>query len=434
MLRILYLAPTMPYPADNGTRWALYMNLSYLAPRHQVRLVCRDDGEASAGAVRGLQQLGCREVIPCDRDHLGDWAPRSYLTSGFLRACLTSPALQRLLPPLCKWAEIIQVEHPEMALNLLSVLRALRPGQRPPVVLRLHDVMSVFLAERAMYGRPSTGLVRRVCPPAIRSAFLRRRAAQYRRLERGICESVDAVVVLSGEDEDTVRRLAPRARVVHIPLGADFQLPATPGRHPGDGGTRTLTFVGKMIWSPNADAAMHLVRDIMPRLSDLDLRVLIVGKDPSPELQSFDDGERVRVMGYVPDVQAVWQTTDIAVVPVWYGTGVKIKTLDAMVHGIPVVAYPAGWRGVAATPGVDFLEARTPTEFAHHVRQLLVDPELSRRIAGNGRRAVAERHSLSSAGDRLEALYAELLAAKDDLLRGIADRGSAGSRNRSASL
>ena len=432
-LRLLYLAHFVPYPPDSGTRWAIHANLSYLAPRHQVRLVCRDDAEASADAVRGLQQLGCREVIPCDRDHLGDWAPRSYLTGGSLRACLTSPALQRLLPPLCEWAEIIQAEHPEMALNLLSVLQALRPEQRPPVVLRLHDVMSVFLAERAMYGRPSTGLVRRVCPPAIRSAFLRRRAAQYRRLERGICESVDAVVVFSREDEDTVRRLAPRAHVVHIPLGTDPQLPATPGRHPSDGGTRTLTFVGKMAWHPNADAAMHLVRDIMPRLSDLDLRVLIIGKYPAPELQSFDDGERVRVLGYVPDLQAVWQTTAVAVVPVSYGTGVKMKTLDAMAHGIPVVAYPAGSRGVAAIPGVDFLEARTPAEFAQHVRRLLVDPGLFRRIAGNGRRAVAERHSPSIAGGRLEALYAELLARKDDdLLRGITDRRSAGPRSRPA--
>jgi len=171
-----------------------------------------------------------------------------------------------------------------------------------------------------------------------------------------------------------------------------------------------------MRWPPNADGAVRFVRDILPGLSDLDLRVLIVGGDPPPELRRFDDGVRVRVLGYVKDLEAVWQSTDVAVVPVRFGTGVKTKTLDALLHGIPVVAYPAGRRGVAVTPGVDFLEAVTPEAFADSVRRLLTDPGLYQRIAENGRMAAVERHSAAAVGAQLEAFYAELLgAAHNDL-------------------
>jgi len=413
-LRILYLAQVMPYPSRSGAQWVVLANLCYLAARHDVRLVCRAGSAASPDPIKVLRErVGCREVIEFDPDQPGDWAARSYLGDAFFRGCLTSRNLQRLLPPLCRWAEVIQVESLGLAFNLFRVLRTLRLPRRPAVVLRLHDVMSVVTAERATHDRPSTRLVRRLVPPSVRSALLRRRAGQYRRLEASIYECLDGIVVFSAEDEELVRRLAPRARVAWIPMGADPVSPV-PSRGQAGGGHRTLTFVGWMGWPPNADAAIRFVRDILPRLSDLELRVLIVGEGPPPELRKYDDGSRVRVLGYVPDLEAIWQSTDVAVVPVRFGTGVKTKTLDALLHGIPVVAYPEGRRGVAVTPGVDFLEAATSEAFADSVRRLLTDPEFYRRIAENGRRAVVARHSAAAAGAQLEAFYAELRGAADE--------------------
>jgi glycosyltransferase involved in cell wall biosynthesis len=395
-----------------------YNALAYLAPRHQVRVISMAHQAPLADHVKRVEELvGCEQVLAFHRDWAPEYALGSYLSYGVFLRGLMSPRLQRLLPSVCDWAQVVQVESMELAFNLLSVLATANGVHRPAVVFRVLDIMSLHVAQYAAEGSPSTWAVRNLCPPIVRAALLKRKSAQYRRLESTVFRTVDAVVPVSREDTEIIRTEHPGVRIHHIPIGIDVRhIPSrgnTPPftREPGSARRRpTLTFPGTFSWSPNVDAAMVLVREILPRLSDMDLRVLIVGKDPPRILRQHHDGVRIHVMGYVPDMDAIWRETDLAVVPVRYGTGVKTKTIDALAHGIPVVTFPGGRRGVEGSAGVDFVEAKTDQEFADGVRRVLNDPDLYRRLAENGRRLAEERHAREGTGAQFEALYTQLLA------------------------
>lgn len=414
-LRILYVAFAMPYPPQSGTPLALYTNLAFLAARHEVKLACRAATTPPSADIQFLRErVGCFDIITFNREREGDWPRTAYLSDRRFRACLTSPEVQRQLVPLSRWAQIVQVENLEFAFNLLEGFASAGVEPKPIVVLRLHDLMSVVVAQRAAYPRPSASLLRRVSPGRVLRAVTARRVAQYQRLEGAVYREVDAVVVLSREDEAVVRAHHPAVRVLHIPMGLDLgaMRASRPKPHRKETEPLTLTFVGSFSWPPNTDAAMVLLRDILPHLSEMELRVRIVGPNAPAELRRYHDGRRVHVLGYVADLEAIWQETDIAVVPVRFGTGVKMKTLDALAHGVPVVTFPAGRRGVGGISGVHFLEASTIEEFARDVRRLAGDPALASELSENGRRLVAREHTAAVAGARLEALYYELLAAR----------------------
>ncbi len=414
-LRILYVAFELPHPAATGSPRALYTDLAFLAARHQVKLACRFWARTPASHIQSLKEdVGCVDVIALNPEREGHWSRWSYLSDRVFRANMTSLNVQHLLVPFCRWAQIVQVENLEFAFNLLQALTAAGVEHRPAVVVRLHDVMSLLVAQEFAHPTSSDSLLRRIGPRVVLRAASARRVAQYKRLEDAVLRQADAVVVLSREDEAIVRAHHPAIRVHYIPMGLDLSTMHPDQKPPGnERQPLTLTFVGAFSWPPNADAAMLLVRDILPHLSDLDLRVRIVGPQPPVELRRYHDGRRVHVMGWVAgeDLETIWQETDIAVVPVRFGTGVKMKTLHALAHGIPVVTFPSGRRGVEGTSGVHFLEAPTIEEFAHCVRRLAADPALARKLSENGRRLVEREHTVAASGAHLEALYHELLEA-----------------------
>lgn len=412
-LRILQVTRTLPYPPNEGSRWLLYNTLSALGARHDIVLLARASQDTTPERLKELRIASrIQDVLLFDTDWRGDWTLQSYVSDARFRASLSSRNLQRLLLSVWDDADVIQAESLDVAYNVLQALNALSTGRRPAVILRLHNLMSAYYTQYPARTRPATRMGRRV-PAWLRKAMLGRRVDQYRRLERDIFSAADALVVLSEEDEHLARAMTPTATVSRIYMGIDLRAkPMLSPNPPSGADPLTLTFVGTFSWPPNGDGAITLVRDILPHLHDLPLRTLIVGRDPPAEVRRWHDGSRVCVLGYVPDIEAVWRETHIAAVPVRFGTGVNTKTIDALAHGIPVVTFARGRQGVAGRDAVHFLEARTVEEFAAQIRRLASDQDLYRRLSVQGRELVEQYHSLDAMGSQLERLYRQTISTR----------------------
>jgi glycosyltransferase involved in cell wall biosynthesis len=189
------------------------------------------------------------------------------------------------------------------------------------------------------------------------------------------------VSVVSDRDLVEYPRLAPGARLCLVPNGVDF--PPGPSAGSADG---PLLFVGAMHYPPNASAVRWLVQELLPELPGAQL--LVVGEGVVP------DHPRVRATGYVESLDEVWRGASALVVPLRAGGGTRLKVLEAMAHGVPVLSTALGVEGLGAVPGEHYLEAETVEDFAEAARRLATDVALRARLCAAGR-SLAERYEWS---------------------------------------
>ena len=192
--------------------------------------------------------------------------------------------------------------------------------------------------------------------------------------ERAIWRRVDAALYLSEAEAQEVRALEPRA-LVHAVVPYSFDSFAAPRAAPG---CRDILFVAGFAHPPNEDAARWFVSAVLPavRARVPDARLAIVGSNPGPGVRRLA-GAAVRVMGEVDaaTLHDCYRHARVAVVPLRCGAGVKLKVVEALREGVPLVTTPVGAQGL---PGLEQV-ARVhddPGAFADAVCALLLDDAL----------------------------------------------------------
>jgi glycosyltransferase involved in cell wall biosynthesis len=163
-------------------------------------------------------------------------------------------------------------------------------------------------------------------------------------------------------------------------------------------------FVGSFEHPPNIDAAVRLVKGVMPSVwRELgDVNVTIVGSKPPPEVQGLA-APLVDVLGWVDDLDPLLQQTKLMVVPLGYGAGLKGKITQALGVGLPVVTTPVGAEGFENAADC-MLVADTSRELAEHVIRVYTDEALWQSLSSAGQALVAEHCSLEVISERLRQL------------------------------
>jgi polysaccharide biosynthesis protein PslH len=172
-----------------------------------------------------------------------------------------------------------------------------------------------------------------------------------------------------------------------------------------------LLFTGTMDFRPNVDAVRWFASDILPRLSfqRRDVKLYVVGRAPSrPVLRLAGKSRDVVVTGAVEDVRPYFRQSSVFVVPMRMGGGVRLKLLEALAMGLPVVSTAMGAEGTGLVGGRDVLLADNPERFAREVLRLLEDPQLRDRLAVEGRRVAEERFDWTKVTLPLLRFYEEL--------------------------
>jgi len=230
-----------------------------------------------------------------------------------------------------------------------------------------------------------------------------------RRYEGWLLDQFDHVLVTSQVDKRELSKLGQptysRPDISVLPNGVDldyFRPAEDVARHEA-----TLVVSGKMSYHANVTMVLHLVRDIMPHVlsSRPDAKLVIVGKDPTSEIQKLEQHPAITVTGMVEDVRPFLQGATVAVAPLTYGTGVQNKVLEAMACGTPVVASPQVTMGLDAVAGQDLLVGNDEVHFANQILDLFADPNRRRSVAANGRAYVESHHQWKTIAGQLETIY-----------------------------
>lgn len=212
-------------------------------------------------------------------------------------------------------------------------------------------------------------------------------AKRYRKLERKLAQLSDVVWCASGEDKQVMERAAPGSRIEVVPTIHELRDSGKPFD-----GRQDLLFIGNLVHRPNEDAVLFFLREVYPLVqkSMPSVRLDIIGDNASTAIKAFDS-EKVRILGYVPDVEPYLRNARVFVAPLRFGAGIKGKVGEAMAHGLPVVTTSIGAEGFGLTHELDVMIGDHPDSFAQAIEQLYLQKELWERVAANSRLRI-ERH------------------------------------------
>jgi len=215
-------------------------------------------------------------------------------------------------------------------------------------------------------------------------------AGRLRAFERRVCAVVDQVTCTSADDARRLAALNPVRPPLVVPNGIDA-VSSRPDAQAEQGGHIDVVFTGTFLYRPNRDAARWLVDDIFPRVRRAlpTARLTIVGPDPPAWLTAIEPSRGVIVTGGVPDARTVVAGARVSVAPLRVGSGTRLKVLEALSLGVPVVSTRLGVEGLELLEGVEFQAAEDAAAFAGVIVRLLNDAGERARLAAAGRVAAA---------------------------------------------
>jgi glycosyltransferase involved in cell wall biosynthesis len=239
-----------------------------------------------------------------------------------------------------------------------------------------------------------------------RSVYASLTASKLAALEREILQTAFGHVVCSDRERDQLLRLAPAARVAVVENGVDSARFASTGEYKP---SKNLIFVGLMDYSANVDAATSFTRRVWPQIHARlpHLHLWIVGANPVPSVVELGSIAGVTVTGTVPDVRPYYQDAMAAIVPLRTGGGTRLKILEAMAAGVPVVSTPLGAEGLPVIPGENILIAEPDDSgtWIQHLSYLVDNQEGRKKLTDSGLEMVRTGYDWEPLGRKIADTY-----------------------------
>lgn len=410
MKKLLFITPELPYPAQSGGKVKSLKLLQALAERYEVTLACplkMDD-------AKYVEEF--HAVSPC-RAHLHEavHVPRtpvnlvmSHIRGVPLNVYRThSHQLQADIASVAPRHDIVFLDHYEVY----------------PYLPREYQGLTVYHAHNA-YFKMWERYAQLPGNPAMRLAA-HIEARRVRKYEATVARSTDLTFAAPNDALELGKAGVPTGQIYEtFHLGDDRQLEMPDLRYADT--AKKLMYVGFLGWEPNSQGLLWFIEEVWPRLLKRhpDLLFDIVGKNPSQRLQDAVAPHRgITLKGFVPDLQEIYRNSRVSVAPLLFGSGMKVKVLDAMSRGVPTVTTSVGAEGIDLQPGKQLLVADDPAAMADSIDRVLTDPLLWESLQRNSRALISERYTWRQLFTRMHQVMASGLRRK-----AVASRGCTGQR------
>ncbi|WP_109513118.1 glycosyltransferase family 4 protein [Pseudomonas ovata] len=394
-MRILWTLPYLPWPTTSGGKTREYHLLRNLAARgHRITLLVQSKTGLDPQCRQAMEPW-LERLIVLPRRPLRSL--RTLLAVAFAPAPMLAsingyaPELERTFEALLQehW-DVIQIQH---TYAFQPFERALQRSGKP-FILTEHNVESALGA--ASYDK----LPRWAAPFAVYDRW------RYRRWEARVFRQAHELISVTEDDAKALSRLSGKpVSIVVNSVDCGYYASVYPNRE-----SRHLLFIGNYEYAPNVDAVHWALQAIMPRVWALqpDVHLTLAGFAlPAHWREQWPD-PRIEWLGYVPDLRALQGRSALFFAPLRQGGGSKLKILEAMAAGLPVMTTRQGVSGLAVQNTEHYLGAEQAEALAQLISDSIDNPLRLAQIGEAGRAYVRARHDWSVAAAQLEGLYTRL--------------------------
>ena len=373
-MKILFLSRWYPYPPNNGSKLRIYNLLRGLAKHHDISVLSFADQQDLKLDTPEIQSL-CQDiqVVP--------WKP---FTPHSWRARLGFFSL--------KPRSVIDTFSPEMEERVRQTLAS-----------ENYDLIIASQINMALYGHAIAHIPTLLEEIEVGVPYEKYSQANsiWSQLRYGLTwakhrnhlvhmlRHYQACTVVSDREKYLLSKSVPNYRNIEVIPNcinlADYQDIHEIPQH------GHLIFTGSFRYSPNYEAIVWFLKQVYPQITDLahDIRLTITGDHNNLPLPP---AANVTLTGFVDDVRPLISSAWISIVPIKVGGGTRLKILEAMAIGTPVISTSKGAEGLEVQTGKHLLIADTPQEFAAAVKQLLENAELRQHLADNAYQLISEKY------------------------------------------
>jgi glycosyltransferase involved in cell wall biosynthesis len=402
-LRVVLVDEELPYPPTSGKR-IRSLNLTLrLAQRHRLTYLCHRNADA-AEARRAAEFFGDHgiETVVVDRavPPKSGWRFYARLAANLLSSLPYSVATHSSRPlreavrslAATRSIDLWHCEWTPYAQSLAGLTDA-------PTLVMAHNVESLIW-QRYFETEPNP----------VKRWYIQRQWRKFERFERRAFAEASRTVAVSAEDAALMRDRFEARRVCVVDNGVDtaYFRPDTTRREP-----RTILFLGSLEWRPNLDGVGLLLDQVFPavRAREAAARLLLVGRNPPEWLRRrAAEVPGVELHATVPDVRPYLARSSVLAVPLRIGGGSRLKILEALASGVPVVSTRVGAEGLNLAAGGHLTVVDDVDGLADGLLHCLQAPATAAAMAERGRRVVLEHYDWGALADKLERVWLECVS------------------------
>lgn len=288
--------------------------------------------------------------------------------------------------------DIVQLE----GISLYFYLDTIRAFSKSTVVLRAHNIENKIWSGISSSER---NLLKKIYYRIISGRLLK--------LEKSIIVKFDALVTISHIDLEWFRNIGIRIPSISVPAGIDFSIPAVPVRK----GEKRIGFLGSLDWTPNILGLKWFIKNVWPVVSQRspETTLHIAGRNGNKNLPALFSGRNIIYYGEVENSTDFIDDKTIMITPIFAGSGIKIKVMEAMSRGKVVIATTGAVEGIDICPGKNILIADSIKEYSENLFNALNDELLRINIGNEAFKVVHDKYDIFVITNDLVKFYSTLI-------------------------
>lgn len=390
-MRILFLTPRLPLPADTGAKIRTFNLLKNVAKENQATLLSFYFGENDQ-PLEDLKILGIKAHLVKAKDKISPSKIFGQLPLSIEK--YSSKEMKNKLRELLakEKIDLVHFDHLHMGQYRQSI-------NGVPCVLDEHNIEAIILERLA----------------SIEKSFAKRllfksQAKKMSTYESGLAREFSRCLTVSDRDKEKLSELSGNSMNIEVvPNGVDTEyFSSSTHKLANLSEEDALVFTGSMDWLPNSDAVEYFCKEILPLIwkERQSVKFYIVGKNPSNSIIKLGNNDsRIIVTGLVRDVRPYIANSKIFVAPLRVGGGTRLKILEAMAMSKPVVSTTIGAEGIAYTQDKNIILKDSPEEFAQAALELLKNESMRDLLGKYGRELVCSTYDWQIISRRLSNIY-----------------------------
>lgn len=400
-MNILQLAPQFPFPADDGGKISI-ANIydKTLELGHNITMISISKFSINEDLINKYKKSGHLKVIVKDTKNTKPRVIKAFLQNKSLY--IDKHYSKNLIDEIEDLVnindyDIIHSDHTNMAKIGLEIAKK----YDKIFGLRLHNV------EYMIWKRFYVGLGKL----SIKRIFIRQQFKLLQKAEQEFIENADVSFAISYKDRERALELAPNSNVVNASAGVNLDEWIVDDSQ--NKVENSLVIATTFNWIHNVNALNWFIDNVQPELVNLfpNVKLSIIGKNAPTSFDNYKD-IGVNKLGYVEDIKPFLNSSQVYIAPLFVGSGIRIKILEAMAMKLPVVATDISAEGIEADEKQGLFRVNNRQEFVDTISKLFRDNELRRELGENARKFVSIKHDWKENVNLMMTNYQLLVSSK----------------------
>lgn len=392
-MRILFLTTLLPFPLDNGGKIKTYYLLKALSNKNMVDVLTFINNKKDNNYIKQIEQI-CNQVEVVEKILIAKSSKKQlikdYLKSFFSRNpyVINKFYSKNMAYKLIEYQkknsyDLIYVDHlPMMVYHRLF---------RSPVILDEHNVESLIMKRR--YEAEKNTIKKYI-------EFL-----EYKKLvnfEKKSLIEANHIISLSEQDKQELSKLINNKKKIDVlPICIEKNYVKKSVERKQCEKLRLL-FVGTMSWYPNSQGIEWFIKEVFTKLDENKFELFVVGGNPPTTIKRWNRNDNIHIVGYVEDVNDYIESCHVNIVPIFIGSGLRVKIIEAFSKGIPVLSTSIGAEGIKTKNGVNILIADNSKEFIDHLNKIYDDDSILNNIKSEALATFEKHYSLNYLTKRID--------------------------------